>query len=121
MHHPQHVFPRSAALLLAGALLLAACSWSVPANPGRNVALRDPDTSWTTTQVSLEGADGTATDDAEAARMYVTRCGKCHVPFPPTQVPAARWPFFVAKYGPRAGLFGEDRERVLVWLMANAE
>ncbi len=124
MPHSLRSNPRSPALLLTTALLIAACTWSVPANPGRNMALRDADTSWTTTQVSLEGADADADDprhDSEAAQMYVTRCGKCHVPYPPTQVPAARWPFFVAKYGPRAGLFGADRERVLAWLMANAE
>lgn len=113
--------PRSAMLLLAGALLLAACSWSVPANPGQNLSLRDPDSTWTPTSASAEGAEPGAANDAEAASIYVTRCGRCHIPYPPTQVPAARWPFFVAKYSPRAGLFGEERERVLAWLMANAE
>lgn len=116
--------PASAGLLLLSALLVAACSWSVPANPGRNQTLRDPSTAWTKTSTAPTEGEGEAesnADDAETVRIYINRCGRCHIPYPPTHVPAARWPFFVAKYAPRAGLFGEERERVLTWLMANAE
>ena len=40
----------------------------------------------------------------------MARCGQCHAPFSPRHASADEWPTFVRKYGPRAGLFGEDSE-----------
>ena len=62
---------------------------------------------------------GDATDDGTRA-VYMQRCGQCHEPFSPRHASAAEWPGYVRKYGPRAGLFGEERDRVVRWLMANA-
>ena len=121
MDRSKRPLPHAALGLVAAAALVAACSWSVPANPGRNASLRAPSTTWTLASSSGSPRPGEADQDADAARLYVSHCGRCHAPFPPTQVPAARWPFFVAMYAPRAGLFGTERERVLAWLMANAE
>src|SRR5262245_2399706 len=106
---------------------LAACAWSVPADPGENARLRAGPPAWT---VSPEGPVSAAASDARAlpqqgpddgARaVYLARCSACHEPFAPTHVSAAEWPRYVAKYGPRAGLFGEERARVLRWLQANS-
>jgi hypothetical protein len=112
---------------LAG-LLVAACSWSVPADPGeqaRLAALAAPpsaspaaaDHGPTTTSAASAPAAGA---DAGARAIYVARCGQCHAPFAPSHAPAARWPSIVRHYGPRAGLFGAERERVVRWLQASA-
>ncbi|MHC5010963.1 MAG: hypothetical protein ACYTG6_08445 [Planctomycetota bacterium] len=101
-------------------LVITACSWSVPANPGRNARLRSRDTGTDQVRTHAVSSATEAMNDAGAAEIYNRRCGTCHEPYPPTQVPAAQWPFFVNKYGPRAGLFGEERTRVLRWLQANS-
>ena len=103
------------ALVAAGSLL--ACAWSVPADPGLNARLRArpaPELDGTSTV----RPDGLADPEAEA--IYRQRCGRCHAPWPTTHVTAAAWPVYVRRYGPRAGLFGAERERVLRWLQANA-
>ena len=38
----------------------------------------------------------------------------------PRHATPAQWPGLVRTYGPRAGLFGEDRARVTRWLQAAA-
>lgn len=119
---------RIAASLLASSSLaaLAACAWSVPADPGENARLRAGPPAWS---IPAASPAASATGDARAypaqapddgARaIYLARCSACHEPFAPTHVSAAEWPFYVSKYGPRAGLFGEERARVLRWLQAN--
>lgn len=118
------------ALVLPLALAASACSWSVPADPGENVRLRSrgadadpaalsnpPDGSLRPASVRAIGGD--ASDDG-ARTIYLTRCGRCHEPFSPRRASAGEWPGIVRKMGPRAGLFGEERDRVLRWLQANA-
>jgi hypothetical protein len=58
--------------------------------------------------------------DPGARAIYLDRCSRCHEPFDPSYAPASQWPMFVARYGPRAGLVGHDRDRVLAWLQANS-
>ena len=109
---------RTSCGLVLLSLLVAACSWSVPADPGRNARLHarssgaSPAASWS--------PDATGFVDDGAARIYVTKCSQCHEPFAPSHAAADEWPRFVRKYGPRAGLFGAERERVLRWLQGNA-
>lgn len=122
-------FRAAAFPLLAMALsALGACAWSVPADPGRNALLRSRETTeaaFPSPTAESGRADraqalGGVDSDAGARTLYLTKCGQCHAPWPTTHATAAEWPAFVAKYGPRAGLFGADRERVLRWLQANA-
>ena len=124
--------PRRSLSLVALAALaaLSACAWSVPADPGTNARLRGTPAAWTTGAEGPEYASpaapgparafpGEATDEG-ARSIYLARCSACHEPFPPTHASPAEWPMFVRKYGPRAGLFGADRERVTRWLQANS-
>lgn len=106
--------------LLGG--LLSACAWSVPADPGENArgrgALLAPDSA------SLPSAAAQASLPAEAdpaaGALYASRCAQCHEPVHPATYSAAEWPAYVDRYGPRAGLFGSQRVRVLAWLQAHA-
>lgn len=102
--------------LPAFVLLVGACRWGVPADPGLNARLRARPAAFVPTATAAVGASS----DAGAAALYAERCGRCHAPYPPSHAPASRWPALVARYGPRAGLFGEERARVLDWLMASA-
>src|SRR5437773_1006607 len=70
---------------------LPACSWSVPADPGKNAALR--------------GRPAPVDDGART--LYVQHCSRCHEPFSPSHATAEEWPSLVRRYGPRAGLFGD--------------
>lgn len=112
-------------VLAAGLLLLAcvltACAWSVPADPGALSRLRG--TSWAPATVGAQtqtvASDAAAVDNG-AQGLYLNHCSRCHAPFAPDTVSAGDWPRYVQRYAPRAGLFGEDRARVLRWLQANA-
>lgn len=120
-------------LALSMLALPAACSWAVPADPGENARLRSRSLDVGPTAPSMPGRSdgsvdgrgaspvralgGDATDDGA---IYRQRCGQCHEPFSPRHASAGEWPGYVRKYGPRAGLFGEERARVLRWLQANA-
>lgn len=99
---------------LSPLLLAAACGWSVRAEPvGRAGAPQDP------SSPVVDGAQGASTrEDREAQALYVSHCGRCHEPFPPSHATAEAWPGLVGKYGPRARLFGSERQRVLRWLQA---
>ena len=101
-------------------LLLSACAWSVPADPGLNARLRGRGAA-ADAEVSLapSGSAG-AWADTGARDLYRNHCARCHEPIPPASMAAADWPRFVRHYGPRAGLFGADRARVLRWLQAHA-
>ena len=123
MTHPTNTI-RALALLVLLAPVLTACRWSVPADPGRNYQLRSRPAA--TEVAAYAPAPGQAPAVAEAAHddgaraLYMSHCGRCHEPFDPGAVEASAWPFYVQKYGPRAGLFGANRTRVLAWLQANA-
>ena len=107
--------------------LVTSCTWAVPADPGQNARLRShaSDASPVAESASAPGPApvralfGDATDDGARA-VYLHRCGQCHEPFSPRHASADEWPGYVRKYGPRAGLFGEERDRVLRWLQANS-
>jgi hypothetical protein len=105
----------------AACALAAACAWSVPADPGVNSARRGgpPRAAAPTPEDGAPALRAAAPDDG-ARTTYLTRCGRCHEPFPPSHATASEWPRLVRKYGPRAGLFGAERERVLRWLRARA-
>jgi hypothetical protein len=102
---------------------LAACTWSVPADPGENARLRAGPPEWTMPPAPAPAGGASAypmqAPDDGARGIYLARCSTCHEPFAPTHVSAAEWPYYVNKYGPRAGLFGQERARVLAWLQAN--
>jgi mono/diheme cytochrome c family protein len=95
----------------------SACAWSVPADPGRNTALRSRTEIEAVTALTDEAS---AANDPATEALYVQHCGRCHAPLPPTHATAGQWPMYVQRYGPRAGLFGIERKRVLRWLQANA-
>jgi hypothetical protein len=108
-------------LLGLAAVLPAACSWGVPADPGRNASERSgPPASPATDGAAAAGAPRAPAADEGARALYLDRCGRCHAPFPPEHASAAAWPALVRRYGPRAGLFGAERERVLAWLVERA-
>lgn len=91
-----------AAVCLAACALLAACA-SSGGNGGEN------------------GGGGRATPGPDAERrFYEGRCGVCHVPFQRSDFPAAKWPSIVEKFAPRAGLTRAQRERILLYLTADA-
>jgi hypothetical protein len=111
---PRPLRPAAAGLLLL--LLAGACAWSVPADPGLHAMRRaDPPTAR-----SVSSAAEAVRDDPGARALYLSHCGRCPEPWPPTHLRAAEWPRFVRHYAPRAGLYGADRDRVLRWLQANA-
>ena len=122
--------PRSLSFLSALSLAaLAACAWSVPADPGENARRRSAPPAWSletpvprtapAAPAGARAAPAAAPDDGARA-IYLARCSACHEPFAPTHASAAEWPMYVRKYGPRAGLFGDERARVLAWLQAHA-
>lgn len=129
---PPPLLPRLRAAARAALVLcvcaLGACAWSVPADPGLNAlrrsragadALSAPGASDVARPAPTQVLGGAASDDG-ARSAYLAKCSQCHAPWPPTHATAAEWPGYVRKYGPRAGLFGAERERVLRWLQANA-
>lgn len=113
---------RARALAVLVCCFASACSWAVPAEPGLNTQLRGG-ADWVLAEadpIRSPDVDRAAATDVGARTLYIRKCSQCHEPFAPTDLPAAAWPAAVAKYGPRAGLFGAERQRVLDWLMANA-
>lgn len=112
---------KPAALLafLAPVLCVSACRWSVPADPGENARLRSRPAQATAGLEPASTAPGEAADPA-AATLYYARCSQCHAAFPPGTFPAGEWPGIVERYGPRAGLFGAERQRVVAWLRTHA-
>ena len=118
----------TASLVASSSLvLLAACAWNVPADPGENARQRSGPPAWSvpaTSPATPAAGDARASPrpapDDGARAIYLARCSACHEPFPPSHASPGEWPMFVAKYGPRAGLFGEERARVLAWLQANS-
>ncbi|MDA1193697.1 MAG: hypothetical protein O2894_00780 [Planctomycetota bacterium] len=123
MRHLRNFRLHLARVVLGAALLplVAACAWQVPADPGLNFKYRSR-ASQPAAFVSApaEQVSVSAASDEGARALYLDHCSRCHQPFDPQSVPAAQWPLYVAKYAPRAGLFGTDRSRVLAWLQANA-
>ncbi|MDJ0520851.1 MAG: hypothetical protein QNJ90_02120 [Planctomycetota bacterium] len=110
------------ALMTGISLLLTACAWSVPADPGLNSRLRDREPPPDVVQepgIAPASRDAVATDP-RARALYMDHCTRCHEPIAPASIPAADWPRYVRRYGPRSGLFGADRAQVLRWLQANA-
>jgi hypothetical protein len=106
--------------LASVALCCVACAWSVPSDPGENARRRRrPEPTAVPSAVPLAPGARTTSDPATAA-VYAEKCGACHAPFPPTHATSAEWPIYVRRYGPRAGLFGAERARVLAWLQQNA-
>lgn len=107
----------SACLVAAVASALAACSWSVPADPGLNARLRSrPDP---LVETPPPAAD-LLIDPEDVRATYLVRCGRCHEPPSPRSASRDEWPGILRKMAPRAGLYGEDRDRVLRWLTANS-
>lgn len=105
---------RGPTALLCMVTVLASCAWSVPADPGLNARLRGD------RPAPAGAAPAPGSHDPGAAKLYYEHCGRCHEAWHPTHLAAPEWPRYVRRYGPRAGLFGESRARVLRWLQANA-
>jgi cytochrome c5 len=113
--------PRLAGLLALAALPVATACWSVPADPGANARLRSrAHAPGAAVAGAPAAAAGEGAVDAGAAGVYYTRCAQCHEAYPPGAFSAGEWPLYVDRYGPRAGLYGGERARVLRWLQANA-
>jgi mono/diheme cytochrome c family protein len=109
--------PQAALAVLA--LAAAACGWSVPADPGENARQRTRQSPALAPSPQATVAAPRPADAATQA-LYAQKCGACHAPFSPAYASASEWPTFVRRYGPRAGLFGADRARVLAWLQDHA-
>lgn len=111
--------PAALLTLLAAVLSVGACRWSVPADPGENARLRSRRAP---TLADADAAFGTPRGSADpgAAMLYYSRCAQCHAAIPPSAFPASQWPQLVERYGPRAGLFGAERSRVVAWLQVQA-
>jgi hypothetical protein len=64
--------------------------------------------------------------DSRDARLYVTRCGQCHVPYNPKELTRAMWDTQVMMMDVKiqnAGLpplSSDDRETILEYLQRNA-
>ena len=105
-------------------LALAACSWSVAADPAHRDAVprkRAPiESSQSPASAAPPAEPRQQTADEGVGAIYAQRCAACHELFPRTYATAGEWTVFVARYAPRAGLFGQERERVLRWLQAGA-
>jgi hypothetical protein len=114
--HPRAFLSLALAAVALGAV---ACAWSVPADPGENARRRSAQHAGASPVQAIVAAPGRASAPSVAA-LYAEKCGQCHAPFPATYASAEEWPVFVRRYGPRAGLFGAERARVLSWLQANA-
>lgn len=56
----------------------------------------------------------------DAARIYRTRCALCHPAWSPTEFEPEEWPYWVRRYGPRAGLTQAERDAVLAYLVREA-
>ena len=111
------LLPAAAALVLLPSL--AACTWSVPADPGLNVRERGTVVAPAAPTARTASVTPSVADDGARA-LYERKCGQCHAPFSPRHATAAQWPGLVRDYGPRAGLFGDERARVLRYLQAAA-
>ena len=110
---------RLATLLLPLALSLSACQWApapVPADPGLNAQLRGR--SEDALVPTSAGRAAYPDDDPGAGQLYAQHCARCHDLIAPATIRAVEWPRYVRRYGPRAGLYGADRARVLRWLQA---
>ncbi len=113
--------------LLALPVLVAACSWQVPADPGLNYTqrVRTPAVTSTPAPTSTTAVASqpvrSAAQDARARALYMDHCTRCHAPISPNSLPAGQWPMYVQRYAPRAQLYGANRALVLAWLQANAQ
>ncbi len=107
-------------LLLGWLVLGTACSWGVPADPGKNARVRAQPTASSSVPVATAQAGGESTLDPRAGALYAQRCSQCHELIPPPSLAANEWRMALRKYGPRAGLFGAERAQVEAWLIAQA-
>lgn len=61
---------------------------------------------------------------ADAAALYETECGACHLAYPPGLLPAASWRKVLggldSHFGENAELGGTERARIEAWLVGNA-
>ncbi|MBL9085707.1 MAG: hypothetical protein JNM10_01060 [Planctomycetia bacterium] len=103
--------------IVAGAAL-AGCTWSVPADPGRNAVERGAPV--VVAPAARPSAVVASAPDDGTRTLYERKCGQCHAPFSPRHASPAQWPGLVRTYGPRAGLFGDERARVTRYLQTAA-
>jgi cytochrome c5 len=52
--------------------------------------------------------------------LYEESCQRCHALYMPRSYTASEWRFFVRKYGRKARLSAEEREKVYAYLAENA-
>jgi hypothetical protein len=101
---------RRAPLLVLALALAGACGASAIPHPTA------ADSQWAaerwpgTTQQSL----------AEGRELYVRKCGGCHTLYEPARVVTGDWPDTFLEMSQRAKLFGDERERVRLYLAAVA-
>ncbi len=55
----------------------------------------------------------------EGARLYQAKCGKCHRPYPPSEIRAGEWERHFAKMRKRAHLTDEEAETIRRYVESN--
>lgn len=97
--------------VLLVALTVAACKSAATPAADSGPAAGDDDSP---SNASLDG------QHEEGRALYERRCGTCHDLYAPDEYPAAAWPRYVKRYGPRSGLTAAQREKVTAYLQAAA-
>lgn len=98
-------------LLLSLVLCVAAC---------KHAASPAADSSPPLTSEPAQPTAAVGPEHAEGRALYERRCGTCHELYAPDEYPAAAWPRYVKRYGPRSGLNNTQREKVSAYLQAAA-
>ncbi|MGH7163763.1 MAG: hypothetical protein ACREID_09785 [Planctomycetota bacterium] len=69
---------------------------------------------------TTEVAEPPRAAESSGRGLYEASCGRCHALYMPSSFTAEEWRFFVGKYGRRARLRAEEKERVLDYLVRHA-
>ena len=85
--------------------LLTACAPALP-------LVTDADRAW-----ARQAFPETADDLDESRGLYALKCGGCHAPVPPQNVPSVGWPAEMVKMTPKAKLDDDQHARILRYVL----